>query len=97
VTDRHYALDLSVVVQGDGAPSQQQSFQRGLSIQNDSGTVVANLSTATDEDTDPNTTGYTISETVSGTDVLIQVAAALDAVSAGRAVGLSVEHAITGA
>lgn len=97
VIDRHYALALVVRVQGDAGSGQRQSFQRGMQIINDGGTVQVDLSAATDEDNDPNTSGYALSATVSGSDVLVQVAAATDARSAARAVGLSFEHQVSGA
>jgi hypothetical protein len=96
VIDRHYALALVVCAQGNGGASERQSFQRGLQIQNNGGTVAATLSTATDEDNDPNATGYTIDVLVSGTDVQVRVATAINARSAARAIGLSFEFDIGG-
>lgn len=95
--DKHFSCDLLVRVQGDGGPAQRQLFARTLMIQNDGGTVVADLSTDTSRDLDPNTTGYALSATVSGSNVLVQVAAAAAARSGARASGFKLEHAITGA
>lgn len=94
-TDRHYQLFITAKAQDDNSLGDRVGFIAEIEIVNDDGTVEANLNVIATND--PNTTGYTISETVSGTDVLIQITATADTVSAVAAVGTSFEQAIAGA
>ena len=97
VTDRHMALEVVVMCQDDGDSSAFQMFRRSLIVQQDAGTPVVQLSSDTGADLDPNTTGYTVSVTTSGTNVLVQVTAVAGVRSAARAHGVFIEQGITGA
>jgi hypothetical protein len=94
VTDRHYHLLVTVTCIRDDSQTAV-GFTASLLCTNDAGTVGQALKII--DTHDPSAEAYTLTATTSGTDVLLQLAAAAATVSSARAAGVSHEQDITGA